>query len=88
MSEKHAYMTRGTCARAIFIETEGDTIKDVVFDGGCEGNHNGITRLVRGKKMSDVADILEGTQCGMRGTSCPDQLAKALRKIEAEHAQR
>ncbi|MGN0034839.1 MAG: TIGR03905 family TSCPD domain-containing protein [Coriobacteriales bacterium] len=86
MSKKHVYMTHGTCARAILVETEGDTIKDVVFDGGCDGNHQGITRLVRGKKISEVADLLEGTPCGMRGTSCPDQLSRALREIEAEEA--
>ena len=83
MSETHTYKPHGVCARSIQITTDGDIIEDVSFKGGCDGNHNGIVRLVRGQKIEDVADILEGTRCGRRSTSCPDQLAKALREIEA-----
>ena len=62
----------------IEIELEGDVIKDVVFTGGCNGNLKAIGRLVEGKPAAEVADILRGNQCQMRGTSCADQLAKAI----------
>lgn len=84
MPETHHYKTHGTCSRSIDIETEGDTITHVSFAGGCNGNLQGISKLVRGKDIHEVADMLEGTPCGRRKTSCPDQLAKALREIEAE----
>ena len=79
------YRTSGTCSMAIEIKTEGDTIEGVRFQGGCNGNLNGISRLVKGQKLEDIANTLEGTTCGMKRTSCPDQLARALRGvIEAE----
>ena len=63
----------------IEIELDGDVIKDVVFTGGCNGNLNGISKLVTGMKAEDVISKLEGTKCGFKDTSCPDQLSKALR---------
>lgn len=75
------YQTKGTCSRAIEIEVDGDTIQSVNFVGGCNGNTKGISRLVKGMKIQDVIDRLEGTQCGMKGTSCPDQLARALKEL-------
>ena len=63
----------------IEIELDGDVIKDVVFTGGCNGNLNGISKLVTGMKAEDVISKLEGTRCGFKDTSCPDQLSKALR---------
>lgn len=74
------YQTRGVCARAIHLDLEGDTIKSVEFVGGCSGNTQGVARLVEGMKVSDAIVRLEGIQCGPRATSCPDQLAKALRQ--------
>ncbi|MCR5789534.1 MAG: TIGR03905 family TSCPD domain-containing protein [Lachnospiraceae bacterium] len=72
------YITKGTCSRAISFEVEGDTVKEVRFDGGCHGNTQGIAKLVQGMKVDDVINKLQGINCGGRGTSCPDQLAKAL----------
>lgn len=76
------YKTKGTCSRAIEIETEDDIIKSVRFIGGCAGNTGGISKLVEGMKIDDVIERLEGIPCGPRNTSCPDQLAKALRELK------
>lgn len=67
----------------IEIELDGDTIKDVIFTGGCNGNLNGISKLIKGMKAEDVIEKLEGTRCGFKDTSCPDQLSKALRQALA-----
>ncbi|MCR4843288.1 MAG: TIGR03905 family TSCPD domain-containing protein [Eubacterium sp.] len=76
---KKSYVTRGTCSRAINIDVDdAGIIRSVEFVGGCAGNTAGISKLVVGMKASEVADRLRGTQCGPRGTSCPDQLARAL----------
>ena len=81
---KKIYSTRGTCWRQIEIETDGDLIKSVTFIGGCAGNTAGISKLVSGMKIQDVIDRLKGTDCKGKGTSCPDQLSKALEEILAE----
>ena len=73
------FYPEGTCSMMIEIELDGDIIKDVVFTGGCNGNLNGISKLVTGMKAEDVISKLEGTKCGFKDTSCPDQLSKALR---------
>ncbi len=70
----------------IEIELEGDVIKDVVFTGGCNGNLSGISKLIKGMKAEDVIGRLEGTTCGFKDTSCPDQLSKALRQALTENA--
>ena len=79
---KAVYETRGTCSKAIAIDIDDSTgiINEVQFLGGCQGNTNGIASLVKGQKADDVIKRLEGIQCGMKGTSCPDQLAHALRE--------
>ena len=64
----------------IEIELEGEMIKEVIFTGGCNGNLNGISKLIRGMNAREVIEKLEGTRCGMNETSCPDQLSKALRQ--------
>lgn len=73
------YKTSGVCSREIHFELDGDTIKSVEFIGGCDGNTTGICQLVVGMKVNDVIKKLEGVRCGFKPTSCPDQLAKALR---------
>ena len=78
------YKTKGVCSRSIDIELDGDTIKSVKFNGGCNGNTKGIASLVQGMKIDDVIARLKGPDCGGRGTSCPDQLAKALELAKAE----
>lgn len=74
------YKTHGVCSQEIHFELDGDIVKDVEFIGGCSGNTQGIASLVKGMKVSDVIARLEGIRCGFRPTSCPDQLACALKK--------
>ena len=75
-----SYAPKGVCSRKIDIELDGDVIKSVRFTGGCNGNTQGISKLVVGMKVRDVIDKLDGIDCNGRGTSCPAQLAKADRK--------
>ncbi len=77
---KKVYQTQGTCSKFIEFDVEDGIVNDVVFYGGCNGNLQGIARLVKGMKVNDVISRLEGINCGGKGTSCPDQLAKALRE--------
>ncbi len=81
----YTYQTRGTCSREIQVELEGKIIRRVSFTGGCPGNLEGISRLVEGMDMDFVIERFAGTHCGGKPTSCPDQLAIALR--EAYEAQ-
>ncbi len=74
------YRTQGTCARGISFELEDGIVRDISFVGGCNGNLKGISALAEGKKAEDVIEILSGIRCGMKNTSCPDQLARALRE--------
>jgi uncharacterized protein (TIGR03905 family) len=74
------YVTRGTCATAINLEVENGIIQSVEFVGGCHGNTQGVAALVKGMEVEDAISRLEGIDCRGRGTSCPDQLAKALRQ--------
>ena len=80
------YKPTGVCSKEINIELDGDVIKSVKFTGGCSGNTQGVAALVAGMKVSDAISRLEGIRCGMKPTSCPDQLAQALKKIQAETA--
>ena len=74
------YKTRGTCSSSIELDLGPDhVIQNVSFTGGCNGNLQGISKLVTGQKAEDVIESLEGIRCGFRNTSCPDQLAKALK---------
>lgn len=79
MLNRLSYTTTGTCSRQIDIETDGDIIRRVTFTGGCHGNTQGIAALVRGMKVEEAIARLEGIDCRGKGTSCPDQLARALR---------
>lgn len=80
---KTVYETTGTCSKAIELDVDDATgiINSVQFIGGCAGNTVGISQLVRGMKAEDVISKLEGIRCGMKPTSCPDQLAHALRQV-------
>ena len=80
---KYQYITRGTCSRAIDIEVEDGIVKNVSFQGGCHGNTHGVAELVKGMTPAQVVERLEGIMCGNKGTSCPDQLARALREMGA-----
>lgn len=73
------YNTQGTCSKAIRITLDdNNVVEDVEFIGGCSGNTSGIGKLVKGMPAQEVIKRLEGVTCGVKGTSCPDQLAKAL----------
>ena len=80
------YTPHGVCSRQIVIDIDENTntINSVSFTGGCNGNLKGITRLVEGKKAEEIADLLEGTTCGFKSTSCPDQLSRAIRAALSE----
>ena len=85
MNRRITYPTQGTCSRFIDVELdEQGVIRDVVFTGGCHGNLQGISSLVKGQKAENVISRIEGIRCGNKSTSCPDQLAKALRLALAE----
>ena len=74
------YVTRGTCSTAINVEVENGVIQSVEFVGGCHGNTQGIAALVKGMDVEEAISRLEGIDCRGRGTSCPDQLAQALKQ--------
>lgn len=76
------YTPKGVCSTNIAIDVDGDTIKSVQFTGGCNGNLQGIGRLVAGMNIDEAIGKLEGIRCGFKSTSCPDQLSKALREIK------
>lgn len=78
------YKTHGVCSSMIHVELDGDKIKDVNFVGGCNGNLQGISSLVKGMKVENAIERLAGIKCGSKATSCPDQLAKALREAIAQ----
>ena len=73
------YKTKGTCSREIVFEVENGKVKNVQFFGGCNGNLKGIAALVEGMDIDDVIARVEGVTCGPKSTSCPDQLAQALK---------
>lgn len=77
------YKTKGTCSSAIEFEIEDGILKDIKFHGGCQGNTTGVAALAKGLPIDEVIDRLSGIQCGFRGTSCPDQLSKALETYKA-----
>ncbi|MBR0397356.1 MAG: TIGR03905 family TSCPD domain-containing protein [Eubacterium sp.] len=82
---QYQYKTTGTCAQMIQFEIDDNgLIQDVQFMGGCNGNLKGISRLVKGRKASEVAELLKGTTCGPKPTSCPDQFARALEAAMAQ----
>jgi uncharacterized protein (TIGR03905 family) len=81
-----SFKTRGTCSRQIDFEIEDNKIKSVRFIGGCDGNLKGISSLVVGMDVDWVIERLENIQCGVKSTSCPDQLSKALKEYKAKQA--
>ena len=80
---QYTYQTKGTCSREIIFEIEDGKILNVEFIGGCNGNLKGISSLAKGMDIDDVIARLEGTTCRMKATSCPDQLATALKQAKA-----
>lgn len=74
----HRYKTRGTCSREITFDLEDGVVKNIRFQGGCNGNTKGIATLAEGMEATELIRRLQGLDCNGRGTSCPDQLAKAV----------
>ncbi len=79
----YTYRPQGTCSQVIELDIEGNTLKEVSFWGGCSGNLQGISHLVKGMQIDEVIGKLEGIRCGYKSTSCPDQLCQALRSYQA-----
>ena len=79
---QYNYKTSGVCSREIYFEVEDNKVKNVQFVGGCNGNLKGIGALVEGMDMDDVISRIEGIRCGAKATSCPDQLAQALKAVK------
>ena len=73
------YKPRGVCAQMIDVELDGDVVKSVAFLGGCAGNTQGVAALVKGMKVDEAIERMQGIRCGFKSTSCPDQLALALK---------
>lgn len=80
----YKYYPKGVCSREFVFDIEDGVIKDVKIVGGCQGNTAGISSLLKGMKITDVISRLKGIGCGIRGTSCPDQISKALEKYISE----
>ena len=79
---EYTYEPKGVCSYEMVINIDGDTIKKVTIKGGCAGNTVGVSRLVEGMQIDEAIKRLKGIPCGMKGTSCPDQLARALEEIK------
>ena len=79
---QYKYNTKGTCSSQIIIDIENDVVNNVQFIGGCNGNLKGIASLVKGMTTDQVIEKLQGIKCGFKPTSCPDQLATALKQIK------
>lgn len=81
---QYEYKTKGTCSSKILLEVEDNKVHNVTFQGGCHGNLQGIAKLVEGMDVDEVIARLQGICCGPKPTSCPDQLATALKAAKAE----
>ncbi|MBP3665330.1 MAG: TIGR03905 family TSCPD domain-containing protein [Tyzzerella sp.] len=81
------YKPIGVCSKEIHIELDGNIVKEVSFVGGCSGNTQGVSALIAGMNVQDAIGRIRGIRCGMRQTSCPDQLAKALEAALKEKEQ-
>ena len=78
------FRPQGVCSQLIEIETEGNIIQDVRFTGGCNGNLQGISELLKGMTVENAIDRLSGIRCGFKDTSCPDQLSRALKAMQEQ----
>ncbi len=83
---EYRYKPNGVCSQEFIISMDGNIITSVRIIGGCPGNTLAVSALVEGKNINDVIPKLKGIMCGMRGTSCPDQLAKALEEVKKQIA--
>lgn len=83
--EKYVYQPKGVCSQKFEFEIENDVIHSLKVTGGCNGNLQGIAKLIQNRTCDDVIQTLEGIHCGPRPTSCPDQIAMALKSYLANH---
>ncbi len=81
---RFSYKTQGVCASKIEFDINGDVVDNICFIGGCNGNTQGVSKLANGRKIDEVISLLEGIRCGFKSTSCPDQLAQALKEAKAK----
>ncbi len=79
---EYRYEPEGVCSYEMIFEIEGDIVKSLKIIGGCPGNTVGVSKLIENKKIDDIIKMLKGIDCGSRGTSCPDQIAKALEEYK------
>lgn len=79
---KFEFKPRGICCQKMIIDVDNGIVNDVKFIGGCSGNTQGVAALVKGMEVNEVISRLEGIRCGFKSTSCPDQLAKALKEVK------
>lgn len=82
---EYRYKTSGVCSREMIIELDENIVKNVTIVGGCDGNTKGVSKLVQGMNIDEVIKRLKGINCGNKGTSCPDQLAKALEEVKEKY---
>lgn len=82
---EYRYKTNGVCSREMIIELDGNIVKKVTIIGGCAGNTAGVSKLVEGMNINEVIKRLKGIPCGTKGTSCPDQLARALEQAKEKY---
>lgn len=82
--EQFSYQTKGVCSRSIDITVDNGIITEVRYHGGCAGNTQGVAALIKGMKIEEAIERLSGIRCGFKSTSCPDQLATALREYLAQ----
>lgn len=80
------FKTQGVCSRGITFDVKDNKVVNVVFNGGCSGNTQGVARLIEGMDIDEAISRLDGIKCGPRPTSCPDQLARALKQYKAQNA--
>lgn len=81
---KTTYYPKGVCSKQYDIEIEDGVIKDIAITGGCNGNLKGVAALLRGRKAEEIIPVIRGTTCGVRPTSCPDQISYALEEALKE----
>ena len=81
---KYVYQPKGVCSKVMEFEIDDDTIRSLKVTGGCSGNLRGISSILRGKSVDEVIEAFDGIQCGNRPTSCPDQIAQALKNYKTQ----
>ena len=81
---EYRYMPKGVCSMQMIFEIENNIIKKLKIIGGCPGNTVGVSKLVEGRNIDEVIEMLKGIPCGIKGTSCPDQVARALEEYKKE----